>query len=283
MRAIRVCIEIRPYPVVERALPTGSHLYALFDEAPLCYGYDRWRYTRDEVELHSWDELSDGDYIIAVRRTDQAPPSAGPSQFSTLCYTQLVNILTYDQSILLAANSFFVGKNAVLDEIVKFCAAYLIYALPVILIVLWFIFPKQRKPLWISFIGGLLAWFFITKWIVPNLIWFRARPDLGIIGAKELLFHRPDYSFPSDHATMLFALVFGLYLFKWPKAANWFLLYAVVICVARVAIGVHFPLDILAGAISGFIGILIAKVFQKQIEKYTLNPVIWLTKKVGLR
>ena len=193
-----------------------------------------------------------------------------------------MNILSVDQNILLAANGFFIGKNAALDEIVKFCAAYLIYALPVILVALWFLCPTKRKPLWFSFIGGLIAWFFITKWIIPHFIWFRPRPDLGIIGAKELLFHRPDYSFPSDHATMLFALVFGLYLFRWPKAANWFLVYAIVVCIARVAVGVHFPLDIIAGALSGLIGILIVKILQKQIEKYLFDPIIWLTKKVGL-
>lgn len=193
-----------------------------------------------------------------------------------------MNILDIDQNLLLALNHALVGHGQLLDDIVKFCAAYLIYALPIILVALWFIFPKQRKPLWLSFIGGLIAWFLITKWLIPNFVWFRARPDSGIIGVKELLFHRPDYSFPSDHATMLSALVFGLYLFKWPKAANWFLIYAIVICVARVAVGIHFPLDILAGALSGLIGVLIAKILRKQIEKYTFNPIVWLTKKVGL-
>ena len=194
-----------------------------------------------------------------------------------------MNILTIDQNILQAANSLLVGKSAIQDAVIKFCAEYLIYALPVIMLVLWFVYKsdKFRKPLFLSFIGGVLAWFVITKSIVPH-IWFRARPDLALIGAKELLFHRPDYSFPSDHATMLFALVFGLYIFGWRKAANWFLVYALVITVARVAVGVHYPLDILAGALSGFIGILIIKLIQKFVIEYLFNPIVSILKIVRL-
>lgn len=192
-----------------------------------------------------------------------------------------MDILQIDQNVLVAVNSFFVGKDAFLDKTIEFLAVYLVYLLPVILIWMWFKYKKNRLQIFLSFVGTLIAWLLITKLLIPHL-WFRPRPDLVAIGAKELLFHRPDYSFPSDHATALFGLTFGFYLFGWKKAANWFLLYALVISFARVIIGVHFPLDIIAGALSGLVGVIIVKIFSKQAEKYLYNPISKLLNKIGL-
>lgn len=192
-----------------------------------------------------------------------------------------MNILEIDQTILVRLNEFFVGKNPFLDKALVFLGVYLIYALPVILILLWFLVKREQKALGFSFAGALISWFVITKSIIPA-IWFRPRPDLGLIGAKEIFFHRPDYSFPSDHATALFALTFGLYFFGYKKAANWFLLYSVIVCFARVVIGVHFPLDIVAGALCGLIGALIIDVFRKPLERTIWNPLIKLLKKIEL-
>lgn len=192
-----------------------------------------------------------------------------------------MNILQIDQNILVAVNSFFVGKSKLLDEIVAFFAVYLVYLLPIILVWMWFRYKKNRLQIFLAFLGTIIAWLLITKLIVPS-IWFRARPDLAAIGIKELLFHRPDYSFPSDHATALFGLTFGFYLFGWKKAGYWFLAYAIIISFFRIVIGVHFPLDIIAGAFSGFIGVYLVKIFAKPAEKYLYNPIIKMMKKLRI-
>ncbi len=193
----------------------------------------------------------------------------------------LVSILSYDQSALVAINSLLVDKSPILDKIIEFLAVYLVYGLPVAMIILWFAFPDKRKALFLSFAGTVIAWLVLTKFVVPA-IWFRPRPDLAAIGLKEVLFHRPDYSFPSDHATALFGMAFGLYLFNWRKAANYFLLFAIIICTCRVALGVHFPLDIIGGAVSGLIGALVAKACSKFLIKYLYNPIVSVLKKVRM-
>ena len=192
-----------------------------------------------------------------------------------------MNILAADQQVLLWLNSLLVEKSTALAALVKFAGIYLIYGLPVILLVLWFLYPGHRKELFLSLVAALFSWLIITKSIVPA-IWFRPRPDLNLIGAKELLFQRPDYSFPSDHATALFAFTFGLYAFGWRRAASWFLAYALLIVIARVALGIHFPLDIVAGAVSALIGIILVKLLSEQIIKYLYSPLIWLLQKVRL-
>jgi undecaprenyl-diphosphatase len=192
-----------------------------------------------------------------------------------------VNILAVDQNFLVSINHALVGRSDFLDKILEFIAVYLVYALPVILILMWFLGKKYQKATAFSFISAVFSWFLITKSIVPK-IWFRPRPDLDLIGVKELLFHRPDYSFPSDHATALFAITLGLYLFGWKKAGNWFLLYSCLIVTARVAIGVHFPLDIIGGIVSALIGVAIFKILEKPLEKTVFKPVQKYLKKIRL-
>lgn len=192
-----------------------------------------------------------------------------------------MDILNVDQNLLLDLNNFFIGKGQLIDKAFIAIGVYFVYLLPVILLLLWFFVEKKQRALAFSFAGMLVSWFAITKMIVPN-IWFRPRPDLSVIGAKELLFHRPDYSFPSDHATALFALTFGLYFFGFKKAANWFLAYAIIITFARVTLGIHFPLDIAGGIVSALIGVSIIKVFEKPLDKAIWQPMIKFLRKVRL-
>jgi len=193
-----------------------------------------------------------------------------------------MDILATDQNVLVWMNNFIIGKSVAVDTVMVFLGVYFIYALPVIMVTLWFIYPKKRVPLTLSFFACLVSWLLITKLFVPNFVWFRPRPDFGLIGLKEVFFYRPSYSFPSDHATALFAITFGLYAFKWKKAGNWFLLYTVLVLVPRVIIGIHFPLDILGGMISGALGVLLIYLTQNFWTKKVIKPVEALLRKVYL-
>ncbi|MDW6061867.1 phosphatase PAP2 family protein [Streptomyces sp. FXJ1.4098] len=59
-----------------------------------------------------------------------------------------------------------------------------------------------------------------------------------------------DWSFPSIHATLAAALAVGLVVLR-PRLAAVVLPLAAVVAVARVAAGVHYPHDVLAGAALG--------------------------------
>lgn len=79
----------------------------------------------------------------------------------------------------------------------------------------------------------------------------RARPFVADPGAVHLFSHHAaDPGFPSDHATAAFAIAAALVLRKrtWGIFA---LIAAAVLSVGRVAIGVHYPSDVFAGACLG--------------------------------
>ncbi|MDB5111938.1 MAG: superfamily protein [Mucilaginibacter sp.] len=75
------------------------------------------------------------------------------------------------------------------------------------------------------------------------------------------------YSFPSTHATDHFAMAFFMILLfhkKWQWIWLWGILWAGVICFAQVYVGVHYPIDVIGGAIYGMlVGLLFALLFKK--------------------
>jgi undecaprenyl-diphosphatase len=79
----------------------------------------------------------------------------------------------------------------------------------------------------------------------------RARPFVADPGSVHLFVsHSSDPGFPSDHATAAFAIAVAILLRKrsWGLVA---VAAAVLLSVGRVAVGVHYPSDVLAGAALG--------------------------------
>lgn len=104
-------------------------------------------------------------------------------------------------------------------------------------------------------------------------LWFSKKEDLLLY---DFL---PQGSFPSDHASVAFAiatatLIWGLYrkkpLFVWLSVPLY--LGGVVMSIARVWIGIHWPTDVLAGLIVGIAVGCMMLVGRVWIEK----PVSWL-------
>lgn len=197
-------------------------------------------------------------------------------------------ISNFDQWLLRLCQNFVVSSQF-LTDLTIFIAEFTIYLIPILLIVFWFM-PKTlkknietekiRQNLLFIVMTAVLAWQGFSQLI--GTLWFRARPFDALIDAKELLFHRPTYSFPSDHATFLFTLAFGFYAFQYRKAGNWFLTGAILVSFARVATGLHWPTDIFAGALLGFITVWLVQKFQKNIERYIIKPLYLVAKKVKL-
>jgi undecaprenyl-diphosphatase len=103
-------------------------------------------------------------------------------------------------------------------------------------------------------------------------LWHRPRPyqdhPLGIL---PLLSPSHDPSFPSDHATAAFAIAFAI-LFVARRTGWLFLAWAVLIGVSRVLAGMHYPTDVIAGAVVG----LGSGLFTARVAMPLLLPLIRL-------
>ena len=109
-------------------------------------------------------------------------------------------------------------------------------------------FIKKWKEILAVFFSSALAWFlaYVLKFL------FQMPRPFEIFPKVIPLFSETDYSFPSGHATFFMALAFAIF-FSHKKAGYIFIAFAILIGVARIIAGVHFPVDILGGFILGSI------------------------------
>jgi membrane-associated phospholipid phosphatase len=148
-------------------------------------------------------------------------------------------------------------KSAWLDNAITFFAIYFSYI--VILFAAIFLLFYHRKSLKESlavFYSGIFAW---TLASIFKLFFHTQRP-FDALYAINPLFSPTDYSFPSGHATFFFALASTLF-FSHKKTGVLFFAFAILISMARVMAGVHFPIDILGGVLLGFAISFIIKKF----------------------
>lgn len=81
--------------------------------------------------------------------------------------------------------------------------------------------------------------------------WERPRPFAEYPSLTHVLAARTsDPSFPSDHAAAAFAIAFAVFAFS-RRAGAGFLVAATLIGLSRIALGVHYPSDVLAGMLVG--------------------------------
>ena len=72
-------------------------------------------------------------------------------------------------------------------------------------------------------------------------------------------------SFPSRHATIMAVIAFAYSYFK-SKWAAFFLILMILVGISRIYVGVHYPLDIIGGFITGIISLAVAEQILKLIH-----------------
>lgn len=82
--------------------------------------------------------------------------------------------------------------------------------------------------------------------------------------------YKPDASFPSRHASFISVISFAYIYFK-SKWSPLFILFLVWIGLARVFVGVHYPVDILGGFIIGIISLFFSIQIIKLLKKNLLS------------
>jgi len=157
-------------------------------------------------------------------------------------------------------------KNFFLDYLVVFFAQYLPYFL-VLGFFLFVFLEKGRRVRLFLFTETLLA-IILSRGILTEIFRFfysHERP-FDALGITALI-KESGNSFPSGHASFLFALA-TIIFYSNRKWGGWFFALATVNGLARIFAGVHWPLDILGGAIVGLgSGFLIHLLLKPEREK----------------
>lgn len=158
-------------------------------------------------------------------------------------------LLSFDQDLFFFLNHL--PHNALLDALGTGLSAIgtagvIWLALGIILFL-----REEKKDHWFFapiFVSAGASWILVEKIIKPLIA--RPRPTTEM-GAIILGINLTDYSFPSGHATIAWALATVL-AHKEPKHKLFFFTLAFLISFSRIYIGKHYPLDVLAGGVLGW-------------------------------
>ena len=153
----------------------------------------------------------------------------------------------------------FTHQSETFDKLIIFFAVYFPY------IIIWFtmvfllfhhdifraenpfqVFLQKKKEILSIFFSGVLAW--VLAYIL-KFLFHTPRPFDTFFQVYNLL-PETGYAFPSRHATFFMALAFSIFLIH--KTPGYlFIFFALLIGLARIIAGVHFPIDILGGFVLG--------------------------------
>jgi undecaprenyl-diphosphatase len=152
--------------------------------------------------------------------------------------------------------NLFVGKNRLLDGLIIFAARWLPFVAGVALVAM--AYYKNRASIFLfPLLAALVSRFIFAEAIY--LFWKRKRP--ATFSETKVLIPVPSNpSFPSAHASFFFAAAFTLF-YRDVYLAIIFLIIALIVSLARVAAGIHWFGDIVAGFVNGLISALVTYYF----------------------
>jgi undecaprenyl-diphosphatase len=162
----------------------------------------------------------------------------------------------------------FAGKNSFLDQTAVFFAEYFQYLIVAgLLIFLLVNFRKNLPAVILAAASVFLSRVLFTETL--RYFFFRLRPFVQHQATLLVNQSPKEASFPSGHATLFFALSAAVYYYN-KKFGIILFVSSILISLARVFTGVHWPSDVLAGAAVGiFSGWLINKLFRNFIKKFS--------------
>jgi undecaprenyl-diphosphatase len=153
------------------------------------------------------------------------------------------------------------GQSSLGDAVIIFCAKPLIFIVGGALLIYLIIYKKWGRAVLVG------ASVFLARGVVVEIIryfYYRPRPFVAlhftplIEATKVLDTFNHEGSFPSGHAAIGFAMVASVYFFN-KKVAAWMGFVIIFVVLARVISGVHYPSDILVGALVGFLSAFVVE------------------------
>ncbi len=164
-------------------------------------------------------------------------------------------ILIYIQEVV--RNEFFTSLFRGITALGDSGAAWVVLSLVLLI-------PRKTRKAGVMSLTALVFSFLVNNLMLKNLVG-RVRPYEVVEGLVPLIPRPWDYSFPSGHTGSSFASAW-VFFRKLPRWAGIFLLVrAGLIGLSRLYLGVHYPTDVLFGAVSGILCGYAAEIVVEQI------------------
>lgn len=135
----------------------------------------------------------------------------------------------------------------------------------ILLAFIFLFFLKTRKA------GVLVLFSMLTSLVINNMflkhLVGRIRPYEAVEGLQRLIGPQGDFSFPSGHTGSSFAAAVVILIMCPKKIGVPAMILAVLIGFSRLYLGVHYPSDVIAGAVTGtLIALFVCKAGKKLIH-----------------
>ena len=155
--------------------------------------------------------------------------------------------MPFEFSILYLIQSL---RTPAFDQVVLFITSLANYVW--IILIIWLLLNKPTRKLGVILAVAMILQYLINGGILKHLF-ARVRP-CNVDTTVDLLIKRPKgFSFPYGHSAAAFCAVEVLYGAKIKKLFWPVLVLAYLIAFSRLYLYVHFPTDVLAGALCGFL------------------------------
>jgi len=160
--------------------------------------------------------------------------------------------MNLDWALFQALNSL-AGRWSAFDRAIQFLMNdyALTTALSTLVVALWFRgrTPEEREADQLAAVYTIIALLAASAIVkLLNLTFVRPRPFTDHDGVHLLFYHPSDSSLPSNSATVAFCFATGV--FQRSRGLGWAgVAMGVILGLSRVIGGVHYPLDIVAGAL----------------------------------
>lgn len=120
---------------------------------------------------------------------------------------------------------------------------------------------------------------------VVGLVFFHPRPFMIGLGHTYLA-HLPEASFPSDHATFMWTIAFGMLYWSPTKPSSWIaLLLAGLTSWARIFLGLHFPFDIAGSIVVASVSVAALAPLSAVTARHIGEPInaayVFITRRMG--
>ncbi|MED5016862.1 undecaprenyl-diphosphatase [Paenibacillus chibensis] len=170
-----------------------------------------------------------------------------------------MSFTSWDYSVFSWINNA-AGNHPFIDAVMRFLSEDAEYLFYLAVIVYWFTRKREnRKMVALALASACLAFGIGT---ILSHLFYRDRPFVTH-QVHQMIEHAANASFPSDHSIGSFVIAFSIFLFRKKDGIVWMLL-AALIAFSRIWNGVHYPGDVLSGAILGILAsVMVYQLFTK--------------------